>query len=222
MSPGLLSALGWGRCRRSRLISISRQGNRVFDSLYDDELPPGRPALPAWWQAVVERADSAPADIVPGLLASTLEAAGVGVRVGGRASCLFRRPLGLPPPPPKKLSGAPARTAPTFEVSKLSPGERCRPCAEPARRRPADRDRAAAARRRRAAGDRDRRAGVRREPDLRQHPHSTATCSRPMSRRRSSIGSGSRCPRRCRGSRSAPRASVDAGGDRIARRRGWR
>ena len=38
---------------------------------------------------MVDRADSAPADIVPGLLTSTLRSAGVEVRVGGGASCTF-------------------------------------------------------------------------------------------------------------------------------------
>ena len=56
------------------------QGNRVFDSLYD---PSDLPAAvgddvcaPVRSPAVVERAESAPADIVPGLLASTLARAG--------------------------------------------------------------------------------------------------------------------------------------------------
>jgi hypothetical protein len=51
------------------------QGNRVFDSLYDVELPRkarGGICGPAYSKAVVERAESAPADIVPGLLAATL------------------------------------------------------------------------------------------------------------------------------------------------------
>ncbi len=49
------------------------QGNRVFDSLYDGGLPArGK----GWWRAVVARADSAPADIVPGLLTSTVRSAG--------------------------------------------------------------------------------------------------------------------------------------------------
>jgi hypothetical protein len=53
------------------------QGNRVFDSLYDSELPRqvgGGICGPAYSRAVVERAESAPADIVPGLLAETLAA----------------------------------------------------------------------------------------------------------------------------------------------------
>jgi hypothetical protein len=91
------------------------QGNRVFDSLYDSEL---REELPGpagcggdFWRAVDERAASAPADIVPGLLASSLEAAGVGVRVGGGASCTFSPPgpRTAADAPPKKLSGSPYR-----------------------------------------------------------------------------------------------------------------
>ncbi|MGH2973337.1 MAG: hypothetical protein ACRDLL_00500 [Solirubrobacterales bacterium] len=57
------------------------QGNRVFDSLYDEELPRdvgGGICGPAYSKRVVERAESAPADIVPGLLAATLARAGEG------------------------------------------------------------------------------------------------------------------------------------------------
>ena len=60
------------------------QGNRVFDSLYDEELPRdvmGRMCGPGYSKAVVERAESAPADIVPGLLAATLRQAGEGCAV---------------------------------------------------------------------------------------------------------------------------------------------
>lgn len=51
------------------------QGNRAFDSLYDSELPRdigGGICGPGYSEAVVERAESAPAEIVPGLLAATL------------------------------------------------------------------------------------------------------------------------------------------------------
>jgi len=51
------------------------QGNRVFDSLYDSELPrdvQGGICGPGYSKAVVERAESAPGEIVPGLLAATL------------------------------------------------------------------------------------------------------------------------------------------------------
>jgi hypothetical protein len=47
----------------------------VFDSLYNTDLPAdvgGGICGPAYSQAVVERAESAPAEIVPGLLAATL------------------------------------------------------------------------------------------------------------------------------------------------------
>lgn len=104
------------------------QGNRVFDSLYDGELPPtNRRCTPNWWRAVEERADSAPADIVPGLLASTLESAGVRVRVGGGASCTFSRP---PPEAQaiqrssKKLSAAShPHPQPTFEAESRTLGQ---------------------------------------------------------------------------------------------------
>jgi hypothetical protein len=51
------------------------QGNRVFDSLYDSDLPRhigGGICGPDYAPEVVERAESAPAEIVPGLLAATL------------------------------------------------------------------------------------------------------------------------------------------------------
>ena len=56
------------------------QGNRVFGSLYKEPLPAGRVLAdrPIESGALVERAESAPAEIVPGLLASTLERAGEG------------------------------------------------------------------------------------------------------------------------------------------------
>ena len=52
------------------------QGNRVFDSLYDRPLPERRGDPTRWWREVVERAEGAPAEIVPGLLRSALLRAG--------------------------------------------------------------------------------------------------------------------------------------------------
>ena len=78
MSPGLLSA-GLGSVPAEQTYLDISQGNRVFDSLYDTELPRdvgGGICGPAYSRAVVERAESAPADIVPGLLAATLRGAG--------------------------------------------------------------------------------------------------------------------------------------------------
>jgi hypothetical protein len=95
------------------------QGNRVFDSLYDSALPPlGRDC--SAWPAVVRRAESAPADIVPGLLQTTLREAGTVVRVGGGASCTFSAPRSGAPATAerrKKLSETPhPDDRPTFEV----------------------------------------------------------------------------------------------------------
>jgi len=78
LSPGLMSA-GLGSVPVAQTYLDISQGNRVFDSLYDEELPDelgGGICGPAYSEAVVDRAESAPADVVPGLLASTLVAAG--------------------------------------------------------------------------------------------------------------------------------------------------
>src|SRR4029077_1542432 len=91
------------------------QGNRVFDSLYEGKLPSSESCASDFWRAVDERADSAPAEIVPGLLTSTLESAGVGASVGAGTSCTFSSPtIGRQQQttPPKKLSGGPRRHPP--------------------------------------------------------------------------------------------------------------
>jgi hypothetical protein len=127
MSPGLLSA-GLGSVSAAQTYLDISQGNRVFDSLYDEELPPREGKLSsgrcrAWWEAAEKRADSAPADIVPGLLTSTLESAGIGVRAGGEAACAFSaiHSRTAPSASPKKLSGTPRpHPAPTFEVRESS------------------------------------------------------------------------------------------------------
>jgi hypothetical protein len=74
VSPGLLSA-GLGSVPAAQTYLDISQGNRVFDSLYDSDLPRevgGGICGPGYSRAVVERAESAPAEIVPGLLATTL------------------------------------------------------------------------------------------------------------------------------------------------------
>jgi hypothetical protein len=124
MAVGLLSA-GMGSVPAEQTYLDISQGNRVFDSLYDEELPAtSRRCSLAWWRAVEERADSAPADIVPGILTSTLESAGVGVRAGGGASCTFSRPPSEAQAiqrSSKKLSGTPRpHPAPTFEARSAS------------------------------------------------------------------------------------------------------
>jgi hypothetical protein len=92
MALGLLGA-GIGPVPASQTYLDASQGNRVNPSLYGTSLPPlrlrragrrlevPRPA----WARVRARADSAPADIVPGLLGSTLGRAGVTTRTASSA-----------------------------------------------------------------------------------------------------------------------------------------
>jgi hypothetical protein len=75
LSPGVMSA-GLGTVPPLQTYLDVGQGNRVFDSLYDRPLPEHRQGA-GWWLEVVERAESAPAEIVPGLLRKTLREARV-------------------------------------------------------------------------------------------------------------------------------------------------
>ena len=80
LSLGFLSA-GIGQVPAAQTYLDVTQGNRVSEALYDTDLPlvrfePGR-VLREDWDRITERAEQAPADIVPGLLASTLADAGL-------------------------------------------------------------------------------------------------------------------------------------------------
>ena len=91
MAPGVVSA-GLGPVPLSQTFLDIGQGNRVNESLYGGPLPPlyvrdGR-VPPPLWDEVTARADRAPAQVVPGLLASTLSDAGVRVAA--------ERDIGLP------------------------------------------------------------------------------------------------------------------------------
>ena len=86
LSPGLLSA-GLGTVPVEQTYLDIGQGNRVFDSLYDGDIPESEGACPPWWEAVVERADSAPAEIVPGRLVESLLPKHIGVNVSGESAC---------------------------------------------------------------------------------------------------------------------------------------
>ncbi len=92
MSPGLMSA-GLGSVPAAQTYLDIGQGNRVFDSLYESELPRVRVPLdrPLENAAVVRRAESAPADVVPGLLATTLAGAGEGLEVRDASLAQARR-----------------------------------------------------------------------------------------------------------------------------------
>jgi hypothetical protein len=104
------------------------QGNRVFDSLYDEGLPPPPRALDAnqasgqragkvdcrgWERAVQARAESAPADIEPFLLREEARAHGVAVSYEARPSCVFGGPSG-------SKEGAVSRGVLHFEEGELA------------------------------------------------------------------------------------------------------
>jgi hypothetical protein len=81
VSPALMSA-GLGRVGAEQTYLDISQGNRIFGGFYDDELPflfPYHGDVPHW-DEIVDRAGSAPADIVPGLLATTLARHGIAAR----------------------------------------------------------------------------------------------------------------------------------------------
>jgi hypothetical protein len=82
LAPGVVSA-GLGPVPLEQTYLDMSQGNRVNETLYDGDLPPlivrGGAVPAALWDQVVARADSAPADVVPGLLASTVKDAGIAV-----------------------------------------------------------------------------------------------------------------------------------------------
>lgn len=90
-SPGLMSA-GLGTVPATQTYLDVGQGNRVFNSLYEDPLPEMTGNRTRWWREVIERAESAPADIVPGLLSSKLRAAGVSRLFEARRTSLKRLP----------------------------------------------------------------------------------------------------------------------------------
>jgi len=93
MGVGFLSA-GIGDVPADQTYLDVGQGARVTESLYDGSLPRLRVTSghggtakvpPPEWGAVRQRADSVPADIVPGLLGTTLEQAHVAVGAGSSA-----------------------------------------------------------------------------------------------------------------------------------------
>jgi hypothetical protein len=95
-SPGLMSA-GLGTVAPEQTYLDIGAGNRVFNSLYDHEIGPA-PRAPAachtWFERAVERADSAPDEVEPGLMVERLEGARVFVFGAGASAC----PLGIAPP----------------------------------------------------------------------------------------------------------------------------
>ena len=85
IAPGLLSA-GIGSVPAEQTYLDIGQGNRVSESLYDGALPRVEPRgtrVPHWRQ-IVNRADSAPANIVPGLLAAAMKPSGQTIAADSR------------------------------------------------------------------------------------------------------------------------------------------
>ena len=80
LAPGVMSAAMGDAPTEQSFIDIG-QGNRVNERLYDSDLPPldlrGGVVDPAAWDRVRERAEDTPAELIPGLLASTVEDAGL-------------------------------------------------------------------------------------------------------------------------------------------------
>ena len=87
-SPGVMSA-GLGTVPANQTYLDIGQGNRVFDSLYDEDLPPLEHDCYAWMERVEERAESAPADIVPFLLNREARSHGVALFWLGLGACAF-------------------------------------------------------------------------------------------------------------------------------------
>jgi hypothetical protein len=80
-SVGVMSA-GIGAVPAEQTYLDVSQGNRIASSFYDGRLPTvsvGGPRAPEW-KRIVERADGAPADVMPGLLGSSLSNGELGAR----------------------------------------------------------------------------------------------------------------------------------------------
>jgi hypothetical protein len=78
MALGVMST-GIGEVPAEQTYLDISQGNRANDALYDGDLPPLRPffrRVPNW-DEILARAESAPAEIAPGQLASTLSGGGI-------------------------------------------------------------------------------------------------------------------------------------------------
>lgn len=97
IAPGLMSA-GLGRVLPDQTYLDIGQGARAFNSLYDAPLPLLLPKgdRVKHWSQIVERADSAPGEITPGLFASYLTL-NLKLRYGHRLDALGPAAVMLPP-----------------------------------------------------------------------------------------------------------------------------
>ncbi|MEX2195480.1 MAG: hypothetical protein WD844_09355 [Thermoleophilaceae bacterium] len=90
LSYGLMSPTLGGYARRQVMLDVG-QGSRISTRAYDVAVPPLRLRQTAggrrivYWRAAVQRAEDAPGEAVPGLLASEVEEAGGSVAYAGVA-----------------------------------------------------------------------------------------------------------------------------------------
>jgi hypothetical protein len=91
LAPGVMSP-GLGTVRQEQTYLDIGQGNRVFDSLYDEPLEPLGGHCRDWQRAAERRAETAPADIVPFLLSREAWHHGIFVFSVGESGCQFGAP----------------------------------------------------------------------------------------------------------------------------------
>jgi hypothetical protein len=113
-SPGLMSA-GLGTVTPEQTYLDVGAGNRAFNSLYDEQLPPMPPRrllrCPHWFAGAVGRARTVPDEIQPGLLIAELKRSRISVAGGGPTAC----PLGITHPAEANVVPGP-RAKGAFEV----------------------------------------------------------------------------------------------------------
>ena len=128
LAPGLMSAGIGGGVPAAQTYLDMTQGARVFSHFYDEDLPPvlltEDGVDPPVWKRIVERAESAPAEIVPGLLGQSLLDAGIAVRaepVIGHAALLAADEEGQV----ERTEERPCRAGcpPGFTVIRAEPGQ---------------------------------------------------------------------------------------------------
>ena len=174
MAVGLMSA-GIGSVPAAQTWIDIGQGARLNASLYDEPLPPlyvdpgaggAPPHVPtALWQRVRDRAEAAPADLVPGLLGTTLRRGRVAAdadQPAGPAAAILVDAKGA------IVEGRQCRQRACARVGVLTAdlGRLRALAASPPWRRPADRDRAAAPRSGPSARGRRGGRGLRRHAQL--------------------------------------------------------
>ena len=130
---GFMSAIQGSYTPEQTFLDMSA-GARTTTSLYDDEVPTdlrlGRNGRMSSWRAITDRAQTAPADVVPG--SARVDRAG-----GGRPRRLRRgraRPVTARPPSPPTAPGGSSGSRSTGRRGRRAPRARCggaRTCSSP-------------------------------------------------------------------------------------------